>query len=132
MPATISRKAASCPCGLPTCSAGCRRASARPRWLPCSGCRSATQKPLALVDCDPDNILVTTGAIEANFLLFSALLGAGDHVIVSHPAYQQLSSVPRALGCEVSLWDVGQDYRFDVSALARLVRPATRLIVVNT
>ena len=83
-------------------------------------------------DCDPDNILVTTGAIEANFLLFSALLGAGDHVVVSYPAYQQLSSVPRALGCEVSLWDVGQDHRFDVNALARLVRPTTRLIVVNT
>jgi aspartate/methionine/tyrosine aminotransferase len=83
-------------------------------------------------DCDPDNILVTTGAIEANFLLFSALLGAGDHVIVSHPAYQQLHSMPRALGCEVSLWDVDQDHRFDVNALARLVRPTTRLIVVNT
>jgi len=83
-------------------------------------------------DWDPDNILVTTGAIEANFLLFGALLGAGDHVISAYPAYQQLYSVPRGLGCEVSLWHVGQDNRFDVNALARLIRPATRLIVVNT
>ena len=83
-------------------------------------------------DWDPDNILVTTGAIEANFLLFGALRGAGDHVISAYPAYQQLYSVPRGLGCEVSLWPVGQDNRFDVKALARLVRPATRLIVVNT
>ena len=33
----------------------------------------------------PDNILVTTGAIEANFLLFNTLLDAGDHVVAVHP-----------------------------------------------
>jgi aspartate/methionine/tyrosine aminotransferase len=84
--------------------------------------------------CDAENVLVTTGAIEANFLLFNVLLDAGDHVIAPHPAYQQLYSVPRALGCEVSLWEVGaaSGYRYDLSALERLVRPATRLIVVNT
>src|SRR5262245_50853248 len=51
----------------------------------------------------PDNILVTTGAIEANFLLFNVLLLPGDHVIAPYPAYQQLYSVPKAIGCEVSL-----------------------------
>ena len=51
-------------------------------------------------DCSADNILVTTGAIEANFLLFTTLLEAGDHVVAPHPAYQQLYSVPRALGCD--------------------------------
>ena len=84
--------------------------------------------------CEPDQVLVTTGAIEANFLLFNVLLSAGDHVIAPHPAYQQLYSVPAALGCEVSLWEVGPatDYRYDVAALARLIRPSTRLVVVNT
>jgi aspartate/methionine/tyrosine aminotransferase len=47
---------------------------------------------------DADHILVTTGAIEANFLLFNVLLDAGDHVIAPYPAYQQLYSVPRAIG----------------------------------
>ena len=41
-------------------------------------------------NCSADNILVTTGAIEANFLLFNVLLEPGDHVIVPYPAYQQL------------------------------------------
>ncbi|MBV9173193.1 MAG: aminotransferase class I/II-fold pyridoxal phosphate-dependent enzyme [Chloroflexi bacterium] len=85
-------------------------------------------------NCGPDNVLVTTGAIEANYLLFNVLLEAGDHVIAPFPAYQQLYSVPRAIGCDVSLWEVGPatDYQFDVDALERLVRPTTRLIVVNT
>ena len=54
-------------------------------------------------DTGPDEILVTTGAIEANFLLFNVLLEPGDHVVAVYPAYQQLYSVARAIGCEVSL-----------------------------
>jgi aspartate/methionine/tyrosine aminotransferase len=81
-----------------------------------------------------EHILVTTGAIEANFLLFNVLLEAGDHVVAPYPAYQQLYSVPRAIGCDVSLWKVGPEtgYRYDVDALARLITPRTRVIVVNT
>ncbi|MBA2364317.1 MAG: aminotransferase, partial [Chloroflexia bacterium] len=41
-------------------------------------------------DSGPQNILVTTGAIEANFLLFNVLLSPGDHVVTVYPAYQQL------------------------------------------
>jgi aspartate/methionine/tyrosine aminotransferase len=82
----------------------------------------------------PDEVLVTTGAIEANFLLFNVLLDAGDHVVVVHPAYQQLESVPRAIGCEISRWRPREEggFRFDVDDLAALVTPRTRLIVVNT
>jgi aspartate/methionine/tyrosine aminotransferase len=85
-------------------------------------------------ECGADDVLVTTGAIEANFLLFNVLLEPGDHVIAPFPAYQQLYSVPRAIGCDVSLWEVGPSagYRFDVDALERLIQPRTRLIVVNT
>jgi aspartate/methionine/tyrosine aminotransferase len=85
-------------------------------------------------DCSADNVLVTTGAIEANYLLFNVLLEAGDHVVAPFPAYQQLHSVPRAIGCDVSLWHVGPStgYRYEVAALEQLVRPTTRLIVVNT
>lgn len=84
--------------------------------------------------CGPENILVTTGAIEANFLLFNALLETGDHVVAPYPAYQQLYSVPRALGCDVSLWRIRPEtgFRYDVGDLERLLRPDTRLIVINT
>lgn len=85
-------------------------------------------------NCGPENILVTTGAIEANFLLFNILLNPGDHVVAVYPAYQQLYSVPRAIGCEVSLWKLHPEngFRYDLDELERLVTPQTRLIVVNT
>ncbi len=83
---------------------------------------------------DADHILVTTGAIEANYLLYNVLLDAGDHVIAPYPAYQQLYEVPRSIGCDVSLWHVGPDtgYRYDVDALEKLITPKTKLIMVNT
>jgi aspartate/methionine/tyrosine aminotransferase len=82
----------------------------------------------------PDNILVTTGAIEANFLAFNVLLEPGDHVVAVYPAYQQLYSVPRAIGCDVSLWKLRpeNDFRYDLDELETLVRPNTKLIVINT
>ncbi|HEU5327952.1 MAG TPA: aminotransferase class I/II-fold pyridoxal phosphate-dependent enzyme, partial [Thermomicrobiales bacterium] len=82
----------------------------------------------------PENILVTTGAIEENFLAFNVLLEPGDHVVAVYPAYQQLYSVPRAIGCDVSLWRLRPEngFRYDLDELARLVTPRTRLIVVNT
>jgi aspartate/methionine/tyrosine aminotransferase len=85
-------------------------------------------------DVTPDEILVTTGAIEANFLLFNVLLNPGDHVIVVDPAYQQLQSVPKAIGCDVSLWKLRpeSDFRYDLDELEALVNVRTRLIVINT
>ncbi len=86
-------------------------------------------------DVSPDDILVTTGAIEANFLLFTSLLDVGDHVVAVYPAYQQLYSVAKAIGCDVTPWNVSQRagrFAYDIDELERLVRPGTRLIVVNT
>ena len=83
----------------------------------------------------PENILVTTGAIEANFLLLNTLLDAGDDVVVIDPAYQQLQSVPRAIGCAVSLWKPRLEphrVRFDLDDLRSLVSARTKLIVINT
>lgn len=81
-----------------------------------------------------EEILVTTGAIEANFLLMNVLLSPGDQVVAVYPAYQQLYSVPKALGCEVSLWKLSKEsgFRYDLEELTRLVTPRTRLIVLNT
>jgi aspartate/methionine/tyrosine aminotransferase len=82
----------------------------------------------------PENVLVTTGAIEANFLLFNSLLLQGDEVVVVDPCYQQLVSVPRALGCDVKLWRLTREngFSYDLEELQRLVSPRTRMIVVNS
>jgi len=70
---------------------------------------------------------------EAVFLLMHALLRAGDHVVCIAPAYQSLHAVARSIGCEVSTWEPEEDrgWRFDLESLQSLLRPDTRLVVVN-
>lgn len=87
-----------------------------------------TPTPLPL-----DNVLVTSGAIQANFLLFYSLLGPGDHVICHYPTYQQLYSVPESLGAEVSLWKSKEKdaWKLDVEELKALIRPNTKLIILK-
>jgi aspartate/methionine/tyrosine aminotransferase len=85
-------------------------------------------------DTTADNILVTTGAIEANYLLFNTLLEAGDHVIAVYPAYQQLYAVAEAIGCEVSRWELTEanGFRYDLDVFRSLLRTDTKLVVVNS
>lgn len=82
----------------------------------------------------PDDILVTTGAIEANYLLFNALLTPGDEVVSVFPAYQQLYTLPEAIGCAVRTVVLHEEhhYRYDLDELRRLVTDRTRMIVINT
>ncbi|KAJ6079310.1 hypothetical protein N7467_009063 [Penicillium canescens] len=80
-----------------------------------------------------DNVLITAGAIQANFLLLYTLIGPGDHVICHYPTYQQLYSVPASLGAEVSLWKSKEadGWQLDLEELKSLIRPNTKLIIIN-
>lgn len=80
-----------------------------------------------------ENILVTPGAIAANFLVLYSLLGPSDHVICVYPTYQQLYSVPESLGAEVSLWQLKQEKKWipDIDELEGLVKDNTKMIIIN-
>ncbi|KAI1943939.1 hypothetical protein LOZ66_000527 [Ophidiomyces ophidiicola] len=81
----------------------------------------------------PENILITPGAINANFLLLYTLIQPGDHVICHYPTYQQLYSVPSSLGAEVSLWKTRSDdgWRLCLDELKALIRPNTKMIIIK-
>ncbi|KAG9237452.1 putative aspartate aminotransferase [Amylocarpus encephaloides] len=80
-----------------------------------------------------DNVLITQGAINANFLLLYTLVGPGDHVVCTHPTYQQLYSVPESLGAEVSLWKLRKEKKYvpDLDDLKTLVKENTKMIIIN-
>ncbi|KAK2623599.1 hypothetical protein QTJ16_007153 [Diplocarpon rosae] len=73
-----------------------------------------------------ENVLITPGAIAANFLLLYTLIGPGDHVVCQHPTYQQLYDVPKSLGAEVSLET--SERKED---LKELVQENTKMIIIN-
>ncbi|KAI8964630.1 PLP-dependent transferase [Daldinia sp. FL1419] len=80
-----------------------------------------------------ENVIVTQGAISANHLVFYSLIGPGDHVICVLPTYQQLYSIPKSLGADVSLWRLRPEngYVPDADELEILARDNTKMIVIN-
>jgi capreomycidine synthase len=78
-------------------------------------------------------VMVTHGSSEGIFLVMNALLDPGDHVVVVEPAYHALTDVAAAIGCDVTPWRLRADENFrpDLDALARLLTPRSRMVVVN-
>ena len=79
------------------------------------------------------NVLVTVGAIEANFLALNALVKPGDTVITEFPAYQQLYSIPKAAGAVSKRWELVEDegYEPKVERLRALLDDKTSLVIIN-
>ncbi|MDG1456449.1 MAG: aminotransferase [Pseudoprimorskyibacter sp.] len=80
-----------------------------------------------------NNVMVTHGAIGANALLHETLVEPGDHVISVRPTYQQHYSIPESYGAEVDILQLHPENGFlpDLEELAAMVRPETKLIVLN-
>jgi aspartate/methionine/tyrosine aminotransferase len=83
---------------------------------------------------DAAAILVHGGAQEPIFTFMNAVLERGDHAIVQFPAYQSHYSIAEGIGADVSRWqcDLTREGAPDPAELERLIRPATRVIVVTT
>jgi aspartate/methionine/tyrosine aminotransferase len=81
-----------------------------------------------------DDVLSFAAAEEGIFVAYHALLGAGDHVVVEAPCYGSAIEVARSTGAEVSVWErrFEDGWEHDLDALARLLRPDTRLIYINS
>ncbi|KAJ5668201.1 aminotransferase [Penicillium maclennaniae] len=86
-----------------------------------------------LASLSANQVLVTNGAIQANFLALYSTVNPGDHVICHYPTYQQLYAVPESLGAEVSLWRSKEEdnWRLDLDELRSMIRPSTKLIIIN-
>lgn len=80
-----------------------------------------------------ENVVVTHGAIGANALVHETLVEPGDHVISVRPTYQQHYSIPESYGAEVEIMHLRPEHGFlpDLNEFAAMVRPDTKLIVIN-
>ena len=83
-------------------------------------------------ELNAENLLIAAPQ-ENIFLLMNALLQPGDHVISTFPGYQSLYEIARSVGCQISTWEPDEDaeWHFDLARLAELIRPETKLVVVN-
>ena len=81
----------------------------------------------------PRQIIPTHGAAGANYHVFCSLISAGDRVVSIMPTYQQLYSIPEAIGADVAIMHLKQenDYLPDLDELKTLVMPETKMICIN-
>lgn len=79
------------------------------------------------------NVLITNGAIGANFLTYYTLVGKDDHTICITPTYNQLFSVPEMFGSEVSLLHLEPEDKFlpNLDKLKSMIKSNTKLIIIN-
>lgn len=82
---------------------------------------------------DPEDIMVTAGSSEANFLLMWSLIEPGDKVVFELPNYLQMWGLTRAFGARVEpLWlkeELG--WQPDPAEIDRVITPGTKLVILT-
>ena len=81
---------------------------------------------------DLDNVLVTNGSAEANFITIWSNLGPGDELILMLPNYMQIWGIARSFGVTVKPFHLREDLNWgpDFDELKSLVSPRTKMIAV--
>lgn len=79
-----------------------------------------------------ENILVTNGSAEANFLVGWTLLEPGDEVVMVLPNYMQLPGLAKNLGAKVNTVHLKESlgWHLDLDELASVVNEKTKLISI--
>lgn len=79
-----------------------------------------------------DNVLITVGAIEANFITTQTLLSAGDEIAVMLPNYMQIWGMAKNFGFELKTFHLleKEGWSLDMAEFEEVVSAKTRLIAV--
>jgi len=80
----------------------------------------------------PDNVLVTVGCAEANFITLQTLLAPGDEMVVMLPNYMQIWGLGHNYGFRVRAFHLkeGRGWAPDLDELNQVVTEKTKLIAV--
>lgn len=84
-----------------------------------------------IYDVEKNEILITSGSTQANFLTCALLISEGDEVIVEHPVYTPLLDVVKLFNPKVSLLErrFEEGYKFNVERLNEMVSKKTKMMV---
>jgi aspartate/methionine/tyrosine aminotransferase len=80
----------------------------------------------------PDNVLVTVGCAEANYVTLQTLLGPGDEMVMMMPNYMQVWGIAHNLGVQVKVFHLSAERGWapDLDELRDIVSEKTKLIAV--
>lgn len=83
--------------------------------------------------CTSDDVLITAGAAEANYLAILQLVEPHDRIVIESPGWPQAAVLGQAIGAEVVTVkrDEAEGWRLPMQALADAVTDGTRLIFLT-
>ena len=79
-----------------------------------------------------ENVLVTNGSSEANFVACHTLLKKGDEVVMMVPNYMQIWGIVEEMGCVPKAFHLREENNWapDLTELRSLVTPKTKMIAI--
>ena len=83
--------------------------------------------------CSVDDVLITAGAAEANYLALRQSLRAGDEIIIERPGWPQAEVLARATGAEIRVIDrdEAEGWQLPLDQLETMVSSRTRMIFLT-
>ena len=83
--------------------------------------------------CDPDDVLITAGAAEANYLAIMQLLQPEDEIIIETPGWPQAEVLAKGVGARIRhvTRSDADGWQFPMDQLADLVNARTKIIFVT-
>ena len=81
-----------------------------------------------------DEIIVTSGVSEANFIIMASLLEKGDEVIVLTPCWPTYLDLPPFFGAKVVAIPMYTNHRFDIDfeIIEKSINKKTKLMIINS
>ena len=83
--------------------------------------------------CSVDDVLITAGAAEANYLALRQSLQAGDEIIIERPGWPQAEVLAHATGAEIRIIDrdEAEGWQLPLDQLETMVSSRTRMIFLT-
>jgi hypothetical protein len=80
----------------------------------------------------PENVLVTVGAIEANYISTRTMLSAGDEIVIMLPNYMQIWGISKNHKYKIKTFHLREDQGWspDLDQLNDMVSDGTKLIAI--
>lgn len=84
------------------------------------------------IDCSAEEIMVTSGASEALFLVIAALVDRGEEVLIADPSFLSYAELTKLVGGRPVGVPLDENLRLSAEAVEARITERTKLIIMNS
>ena len=84
------------------------------------------------VERKPENVLITSGGIEAIHVISATYLNLGDEALIPDPEYSAYADSVSLFGGTPVLFPLKEDFHIDFEAIEKRISPKTKIVFVSS